>query len=95
MKDLLNKASSVQILLGIYQHNGSNITIPQFVRQINDWLETDEQWAEILLSVYLAGGAPKEYNTYLDNYDVQSAVAHLRAKAAYEKLREFANEVLA
>lgn len=96
LKDALALYSSVQILLGFYQYKGvGTISIPQFLRQYDDWLEEDTVLAEIELCRYITNYTPPEYWDYMDSLGWESAEEHQRAIEAKGKLRKWVDEVLA
>lgn len=94
IKELLNVCTPVQVLHGIYSYAGNGTcSIPIFCSQREQWLEKDDQWAEVLLAVVLTKYTPPEYYTYMDLRDEQSNWAFGSAFEARQKLREWANEV--
>lgn len=95
MKDFLLKATSVQILLGMYRQESKTITIPQFLRQSEDWLEEDDLWAEIELARYITHITPPEYYTYWDWCEEETAYAFNKSLEARLKLREWSEKILA
>lgn len=96
LKDFLLRANSVQILLGMYRMRGqSTITIPQFLRQNEAWLEEDEYLAEIELARYISKITPPEYYTYRDLMDEESTFAFKNSFEARQSLKEWSDRILA
>lgn len=99
LSEALRTLTPVQLLLGMYRFKRGNsaaatATIPIFLRQKENWLELDEVWAEIDLATYLTNQFPREYYTYLDYLEEESAYAFTQSQEAKQKLREWAEQVL-
>lgn len=95
LKDLLEKASPVQILYGMYQFQKTSITVPQFVKKIFTWYEDDELQADIELARYISHHTPPEYYTYMDLLEEETAFANQHVIEARKVLREWSERVLA
>lgn len=95
LKEALALYTPVQILLGFYHYKESaTISIPQFLKQYEDWLEIDEILAEIEFCRYIRP-TPPEYWVYRDYEDAENATELTKHLESRTKLREWANEVLA
>lgn len=95
MKELLEKATPVQILYGMYQYHKVSITVPQFIKSMMVWYEEDEILAEIELARYVTNYTPPEYYTYIELENEESSFAFQKSFAARQKLREWAEGILA
>lgn len=96
IKELLEIATPVQVLYGIYQYKGVNsITVPQFVKSVTAWLEEDKDWAEVELCRYITNTTPKEYYEYKDLVDEQGAYAFEVCATAKQSLKLWADRILA
>ena len=96
IKEFLVRATPVQILFGMYQYQKSKtISIPQFLKQCDRWLEDDEQWAEIELARNLTSTTPPEYFVYMDLIEEETAYAFQLSFAARQSLRQWADRILA
>jgi hypothetical protein len=95
LKEALTKYSPVQLLLGMHQCNSiTTITIPQYLKMLNDWVELDETWAEIYLALYISDFVPNEYYQWLDYKEEETAHAYQIVKNATIHLQEWSNNVL-
>lgn len=94
VKQALIEMNPVQMLLGIYQQTSKSISIPQFLRNKEQWLELDEGTAEIELAIAVTRHIPPEYYVYHENLDEESPMAHGRALEARLKLREWAENII-
>lgn len=95
IKEFLLRATPVQVLLGMYQYKNNNtITIPQFLRQADTWLELDESWAEVELAIEITGHPPLDYYVYIENFDEERADYFTQGLAARVRLREWSERVL-
>lgn len=96
MKEFLQRANSVQIVLGMYHYKDvGTISIPMFIKQYNDWLEIDEEWAEVELAVCITDTVPTFYNIYVENNDSFNAEYYIQAQEARELLFEWKERILA
>lgn len=96
LKDALGLYTSPQILLGFYRNkDAATISIPQFLKQDENWLEEDETLAEIELCRILTSSTPPEYWEFRDNEEYENAIELRVATEALNKLREWSNKVLA
>jgi hypothetical protein len=95
LKTSLLQYTPCQILVGMFQYKqNSTISIPQFLRQSEEWLLEDEKWAEIELAHYLTKRAPPEYYTYLDLIDEESTYAFTHILAARKSLADWSDKIL-
>lgn len=95
MKELLLRANPTQVLLGMYQFEGNRtVTIPQFYRAHEEWLELDESAADIELAVLITNKTPPDYYTWKELKDEQTAAAYALAFEAHYKLQEWADRIL-
>lgn len=95
LKDALVRYTSVQIMLGFYQYeHNATISIPQFIRQNEQWLCVDELEADIELAVLVARKKPEAYYVWQDYKDEDSAYAFGQAVAARQDLKQWADRVL-
>lgn len=85
IKQELQALTPVQILLGMYRCKGqATLSIPQFLRQKDKWLE-DEAWAEVELARFLTNTSPPSYYVFMDTIneeDVASREHFLKASAS-------------
>jgi hypothetical protein len=96
IKEFLQGCNSVQLLLGIYRYEANpTITIPQFLRHSDEWLEVDEAWAEVELATYLTKTIPPQYLIYQELKDEETVNAFGHAFAARQFLKEWADRILA
>lgn len=86
LAELLKICTPVQVLLGMYQFKGqANISIPIFTRNMDEWIEVDEEWAEVELARHISNSTPSDYYIFMDmrdSWDAQSfqtANEHMRA----------------
>lgn len=93
-KELLLKASPIQIMAGMYWYQNSTITVPQFVKQVNEWLYDDEFEAELILASDISHTTPPEYYTYFDLKEEETAYAYQQVAVAKVRLQEWVNRVL-
>ena len=95
IKESLIKYTPIQLLLGFYRFKEQRtVTIPQFLKQEDDWLELDEKWAEVELACFIANNTPAWYNVYLENKDSWSADYYMQALEAKKLLDEWAERVI-
>lgn len=96
LKDYLLRVSPIQVLLGMYQYRGvRTISIPQFLRQDDEWLETDLTLAKIELARCVANKTPPSYYTWMDWKDEDGALASSYTSTALHQLITWADGVLA
>lgn len=96
LKDALGLYTAPQILLGFYRNrNAPTISVPQFLKQYENWLEEDESLAEIELARYVSGFTPPEYWEYRDYEYAETATELAVHIASRLKLRQWADGVLA
>lgn len=94
-KRALLTMNSVQILLGMYQfENSRTISIPQFMRQQDAWLELDEAWADVRLAILLSHKTPSDYFLYMDCRDEETTQAYQQAIKARESLQAWADRII-
>lgn len=95
LKDALIKYTPYQILHGMYQYRGDEyISVPAFLKSVDQWLEDDEQWAEVLLAMDLSNIVPSDYYVYNDQSSGWDAESFLLAREARIRLYEWAKKVL-
>lgn len=95
-KDFLLRATSTQILLGMYRFEGQyNITIPIFLREYQQWLELDDGSADIELAMLITHKVPPAYYTWKELKDEQDSWAFSQAQEAKSTLKEWADRILA
>lgn len=70
IKEHLRDVTPIQMLLGIYQYvENKTISIPQFLRNQEDWLVEDEGEAAIELAVCISHNTPPAYWIWQDGKD--------------------------
>lgn len=95
LKNHLQRYSGVQILLGMYQYRGNGtISIPQFLNDIDNWLETDEEIATIELACRMSHTRPTDYYIWRDMQGEETAQAVKQGDEAYQRLLTWANRVI-
>lgn len=95
LKNYLQRYSGIQILLGMYRYRGKpTISIPQFLSDIDEWLEPNEDYAAIELACELSHMTPPEYYIWQDMQREENAHAVQMGKSAYAKLLTWAEGVL-
>lgn len=94
LKDSLEIYTPIQLMLGMYNYQGENLTVPRFLKQHEEWLEEDEIWAEIKLAVYLTNQPPKDYYIYMDYSSEETSEAFSMTRDAFKNLLEWADKVL-
>lgn len=95
LKDLLLRYSPIQVLLGMYQYEGNRtVTISQFVRNVDSWIEEDDFVARITLAMKISHLTPPAYYVWMDNVEEEDAVSFKRAEEAAETLRVWSDRVL-
>lgn len=95
LKSKLQIYSSEQILLGMYQKRGNRtISIPQFLADIDDWLEPDMERATIELACEMSGKTPTDYYIWRDMQGEESAQAVKQGDEAYQRLLTWAYQVI-
>ena len=95
IKEFLRGATPVQMLLGMYRVRGQDtITIPQFLRESDTWMELDENWAEVLLAIEIIGIPPIDYYLYIENREEERPEYIAQSLEARLRLREWAERVL-
>lgn len=96
LKEYLAHTLSEIIVLGFYKYAGQGtITIPQFLRQAEDWYEEDETWARIELATLYTGVRLPDYNVYLENRLDPNPEYYQLSQTALISLKEWADRVLA
>jgi len=95
IKQFLQGVSPAQILLGMYQYQGNRtISIPQFLKQSNEWLEIDEEEVDIDLAICVTNHVPPEYYQYHDLEGEENARAYQICREAKIRLQEWAGLIL-
>lgn len=95
IKDALETLTPVQILLGFYQYEHTPvISIPQFLRQRDHWIEDNIFDAELELAVCISKNMTPDYFVYKDMQSEESAWSRAATDTAKENLREWVNEIL-
>lgn len=95
LKEALNIYTPVQLLYGMYLMRPSKtVSIPQFLRQHDNWVVDNELDCSIELARLITGTAPKEYWIYRDFENAfSSAESHLY-ETARTALIEWADRIL-
>lgn len=94
-KEHLEWMTPVQIMYGIKQYaNNSTISIPQFLRQYEDWYIEDGIEAEIELAVLVSHSSPPAYWIWHDCKGEQDYNSFQAAESAREELRDWSDRVL-
>lgn len=94
-KEYLEWMTPVQILYGILQYsNTPTISIPQFLRQYEDWYIEDNIEAEIELAVSISHSYPPAYWIWHDCKDEQDYNNFQAASVARDELKEWADRIL-
>src|SRR3990172_11294622 len=95
IKQFLQGVSPAQILLGMYQYQGNRtISIPQFLKQSNEWLELDEEEVDIDLAICVTNHVPQEYYDYHDYKEEENARSYQISREAKTKLKEWAGLII-
>lgn len=95
LKDFLGRATSAQILCGMYQYKGSqNISIPIFLHHSEDWILEDEVEAEIELAIEIAHSVPPAYYIWKDFCKEEDSFYYRHAVAAQLELKKWADGIL-
>lgn len=95
IKQALQYLTPVQILLGIYQQQGNRtISIPQFLRNKEEWVEDDEGTAEIELAILITSKVPSFYYIWQDTRFDETPQLFAQGLEARLQLREWASRIL-
>lgn len=95
LKLQLLTTTPVQVLLGFYQYRGvPTVSIPQFLKSSDLWLEEDEAWAEVELARYISNSVPADYWLYFDCVNEENAYAVQLAEDSRKKCLEWAGRIL-
>lgn len=94
-KEMLEVATPVQILLGIYhyEHNGT-ASVPIMCRHRDEWLELDEFDAEARLAVMITKKKPAAYFTYFELREEPGAWAAEESQKAKAELATWIDGIL-
>lgn len=96
LKNTLEEMNSVQVLLGMYKMKSKsyNISIPQFLKQSNEWLELDEKVAEIELARFVSGHTPDSWFVYEELKTEYGSWAFQKSLEAKQELVQWAERML-
>lgn len=95
LKEFLEVATPVQILLGMYQFEDEhNVTIPMFIRTQNTWLELDPETADIELATLISRKIPPDYYVWKELRQEQDADSWYLYNQARIAIREWADRIL-
>lgn len=96
IKVKLEYLTPAQILLGIYCYVGEDtVSIPQFLQQEEDWIEEDQEAAEIELAAAITKTTPPAYRIWRDLRYEEPTPSNLRAyKEAKQNLYEWVERIL-
>ena len=78
----------------MYEGNRT-ITIPQFIRAHELWLDEDELRADIELATLITHKVPPDYYVWKDFQNEETAYAYGKALEARSNLKEWADRILA
>lgn len=95
-KALTDGVTPAQILFGMYQYeNEKTITIPQFLKQMEEWLLEPAGDAEIELACCMSHTIPPEYFLWQDYRETENSYGYKQSREAHRKIMQWAQKVLA